>query len=53
LSNRDRTFGPVEGFVSSDWDLALEGDLRNSGTEPAVIYVLLGESIEPAATPDA
>lgn len=53
LSNRDRTFGPLEGFVSSDWDLALDGDLRNSGSEPAVIYVLLGESTEPAATPDA
>ena len=53
LANRDRTFGPVEGFVATDWDLALDGDLRNSGSEPAVIYVLLGESTEPAATPAA
>jgi hypothetical protein len=53
LSNRSRGFGPLEGFVASDWDLALDGDLHNSGSEPAVIYVLRGESTEPAATPDA
>jgi hypothetical protein len=52
LSNRDRTFSSLEGFVASDWDLALDGDLRNSGSVPAVIYVLLGESTEPAATPN-
>jgi hypothetical protein len=55
LDNGDRTFGPVDGtkFVAENRHLAPDGDLRNSGSEPAVVYVLLGESTEPAATPDA
>jgi hypothetical protein len=52
-SIRDRGFGTLEGFVTTDWDLATEGDLRNSGTEPTVIYVLTGESTGPAATPES
>jgi hypothetical protein len=51
--DRERSFDSREGFVVSDWDLAETGDLRNSGSEPAVIYVLLGESIDMQATPES
>jgi hypothetical protein len=32
---RDRGFGRPEGFVTTNWHLAPDGDLRNSGSEPA------------------
>jgi hypothetical protein len=47
----DRGFGPLEGFVVTNWHLATDGDLHNSGSESVVIYVLAGESTVPAATP--
>lgn len=50
-STRDRSFGPRDGYVATDWTVAPDGDLRNSGSEPAIVYALLGESIGPAATP--
>jgi hypothetical protein len=53
LTNGDRTFTPVDGFVANNWHLAADGELRNAGSEPAVVYVLTGESTVPAATADA
>ena len=52
-STQDRGFGPLEGFVTTNWHLAPDGDLHNSGSEPAVIFVLTGESTLPAPPADA
>ena len=48
---RIRDFDAREGLVAGDWDIAPSESFHNSGTEPAVVYVLLAVSTGPPATP--
>lgn len=48
-----RSFGVDDPFLADAWKLAPGESFRNSGTEPVVVYVLLGESTGPPATPTA
>jgi hypothetical protein len=48
---RTRDFDAGEGLRTDVWQIAPDGEFRNSGAEPAVVYALLGESAGSAATP--
>jgi hypothetical protein len=48
---RVRDFDAGDGFGVDTWPIFAEGEFHNSGSEPAVVYVLLAESTAPPATP--